>query len=295
MSSWSGGKVHFRERKMPHPKITTPISPIPILNIPVSQNLSNYVFNSKNINDAVICAIAFEEEPYIDEWIAYNLVLGFSHIYIYDNSNTFTLKNKNTNNVTVIHFPGEQKMLQSRDIFILQYKNKHKWVAHIDIDEFIVLKKHNNIIDFLNDYDDCDSIAINWLMFGTSNEINYRNEPVTKRFQYCSKDINQHYKCISKIKSINRCVHSHKPLLHNGSIYDTNRKVINDIFNPNGDYNVACIHHYYTKSEEEFKEKIERRMVDEHPKRQKLLLEEVHKRDNDVFNSDAWDFYSKHL
>lgn len=292
MSSWSGGKVHFRERKMPTPKI---ISPSPTLNISIPQIPSKYLFNSKNINDVVICAIAFEEEPYIDEWIKYNLALGFSHIYIYDNSDTFTLKNKNADNVTVIHFPGEQKMLESRNIFIVQYRNKHKWVAHIDIDEFIVLKKHNNIIDFLNDYDDCDSIAINWLMFGTSNDINYRNEPVTKRFQYCSNDINIHYKCISKIKSINLCTHSHRPLLHNGSIYDTNRIVINDIFNPNGDYNVACIHHYYTKSEEEFKAKIERRMVDEHPKRQKSLLDEVHTRDNDVFNSDAWDFYSKHL
>jgi hypothetical protein len=84
-------------------------------------------------------------------------------------------------------------------------------------------------------------------------------------------------------------------MLNKGSIYDTNRKIITDIFNPDGDDLVACIHHYYTKSEEEFKSKIERRMVDEAPKRSTSLLDGVHLRDNDVYNSDAWNFYSRHL
>ena len=276
--------------------VQTPVVQTPVVQTPIISNElpSKYVFNN-NINDAVVCAIAFEEELYIDEWIKYNLALGFSHIYIYDNSDTNILKSKQSTNVTIIDFPGDKQMLTSRNIFLLQYKNKHKWVAHIDIDEFIVLKKHNNIIDFLNEYDDCDSIAINWLMFGTSNEINYRDEPITSRFRYCAREIDIHYKCISKLKSIFQCVHSHRPMLNKGSIYDTNRRIINEIFNPEGDDKVAIIHHYYTKSEEEFKSKINRKMVDEAPKRNMSLLEGVHLRDNDVYNSNAWDFYSKHL
>jgi len=60
MSLWSN-RVHFRERKT-------------------------------SINDAVVCAIALNEDLYIDEWITYNMALGFSHIYIYDNGET--LKDK---------------------------------------------------------------------------------------------------------------------------------------------------------------------------------------------------------
>jgi hypothetical protein len=297
MSSWGGQRVHFRERKMPQQNPVQPptIQPQTPTVQPSNEPLSKYVFTNSNVNDAVVCAIAFEEELYIDEWIKYNLALGFSHIYIYDNSDSNVLKDKKSNNVTIIHFPGDKQMLTSRNIFLVQYKNKHKWVAHIDIDEFIVLKKHANIIDFLNEYDDCDSIALNWLMFGTSNEIQFRDEPITKRFRYCSKNVDIHYKCISKLKSIFQCVHSHRPMLNKGSIYDTNRKIITDIFNPDGDDLVACIHHYYTKSEEEFKSKIERRMVDEAPKRSTSLLDGVHLRDNDVYNSDAWNFYSRHL
>ena len=237
------------------------------------------------INDAVVCAIALEEDLYIDEWIKYHVALGFSHIYIYDNGGT--LKDKKSDRVTVIPFPGETKMLQSRDMFTLQYKNKHKWCAFIDIDEFIVLKKHNNIMEFLNEYD-YDSIALNWLMFGTSNEKEYRDEPVTKRFRYCSTDINKHYKCISKLKSINIHISPHKPLIK-GNIYDTNRKVITDIFNPDGDYNIACIHHYWTKSEDEYKNKIQRRTPDE--TRMRSIDLDIHSKNNDVYNSDAWDFF----
>lgn len=35
---------------------------------------------------AVVCAIAKNEGMYIDEWIAYNIKLGFDNIYVYDNS-----------------------------------------------------------------------------------------------------------------------------------------------------------------------------------------------------------------
>ena len=102
MSSWSN-RVHFRERKT-------------------------------NINDAVVCAIALNEDLYIDEWITYNLALGFYHIYIYDNSDNNILKDKISDKVSIFHFPGETKMLQSRDMFTRQYKNKHKWCAFIDVD-----------------------------------------------------------------------------------------------------------------------------------------------------------------
>jgi len=299
MSSWGGGRVHFREKRT-IPNNSNPIIPTQVQSQQpppsIFQNPSRFVFNSKNVNDAVICTIALDEELYVDEWIKYNLALGFSHIYIYDNSDKYILKDKNSNNVTVFHLPGEQQMLTSRDIFTLQYKNKHKWVAHIDLDEFIVLKKHKSIMDFLNEYDNCDSIALNWLMFGTANEKYYKNEPVTKRFQYCSTKTNEHYKCISKLQSINLCVNSHRPLLKAGlNIYDTNRRILNDIYNPDGDCNIACIHHYWTKSEDEFSKKIRKRMPDETPARSLSLLEGVHLRDNNVFNSDAWDFYSKHV
>ena len=35
---------------------------------------------------AAICAIVKDEQLYLEEWVLYNLGLGFQHIYLYDNS-----------------------------------------------------------------------------------------------------------------------------------------------------------------------------------------------------------------
>jgi hypothetical protein len=296
MSSWNSGRLHFRERKMPNrpivPEVSHPIQE-PVQIIPtINTNPSKYVFSTKKLNDAVVCCIALNEEPYIDEWIKYHLALGFSHIYIYDNSLTNSLKNKKSNNVTVIHFPGSTKQLEAYNLCIVQYKNKHNWCAFIDCDEFIVLKKHTDIISFLNYFDKYNSIALNWLMFGTSNEKVYRDEPVTSRFRYCARKTNEHFKCICKLSSITMFINPHRPL---ELIYDTNGQPILDSVNYNGTLDIACIHHYYTKSEEEFLKKINRGRADISEKRSTEELLDIHSKNNDVFNSDAWDFYSKHL
>ena len=43
------------------------------------------------MSDACICAIAKNEDLYLDEWIQYHLALGFKHIFLYDNHDEPTL------------------------------------------------------------------------------------------------------------------------------------------------------------------------------------------------------------
>ena len=308
MSSWNNGKPHFRERKM------RPIPQPPIINIPpqlatpqpVPQpiftninetNPSKYVSNiPKNANsDAVICGIALNEELYIDEWINYHLALGFNHMYIYDNSNNNSLKDRKSDKVTIIHFPGKTKQMEAYNLFIAQYKTKHTWAAFIDCDEFIVLKKHGNIMAFLNEYSKYSAVSLNWIMFGTSNQKTYTNEPVTSRFRYCSKDINIHIKCIAQLKYIDMYENPHRPRLNRGYVHDTNKQPIIDSFNRLGDSRIACINHYFTKSEQEFRDKIERGRADVIQKISTSELDDIHTKNNDVYNSDAWDFYSRHF
>ena len=242
-------------------------------------------------NSSVICAIALDEDPYIDEWIQYHLKVGFAHIYIYDNSEKNTLYNKTNEHVTIIHFPGKKRHLEAYDIFVTQYKKYHKWAAFIDCDEFIVLKQHKSIADFLNSYNECEAIGLNWIMFGTSHETIYKNEPVTKRFTKCADHVNKHIKCIVQIDKIDRYISSHYPQLLKGHIYDTMKTIITGAPFHKGKADVACIHHYYTKSEEEFYKKILRGTSDEHPTRSLSELDGVHLRNNDVINTDAWDRY----
>ena len=36
--------------------------------------------------NAIVCAIAKDEDPFLKEWVVYHLILGFDHIIIYDNN-----------------------------------------------------------------------------------------------------------------------------------------------------------------------------------------------------------------
>lgn len=246
----------------------------------------------KKQTDAVICMIALHEELYIDEWIAYHLALGFSHIYIYDNSDTNTLASKQTDRVIIKHFPGKQKQFDAYNQFTIQYRKKHTWAAFIDCDEFIVLKKHRSILDFLSEYSSCESIGLNWKMFGTAHQESYDNKPVTERFQLCSTNLDRHIKSICQLNYIRTIVNPHYSELIHGSTYDTNRNIINGPYNENGTDDVACIHHYYTKSEDEFCKKIMRGRADIVERRSLTELDDIHLKNNDIKNTDAYDFFS---
>lgn len=132
-------------------------------------------------------------------------------------------------------------------------------------------------------------------MFGTANEKYYKNEPVTSRFRYCSKTLDKHIKSIVKLKFIHTYISPHAPLLNKGNIYNTERNVIIGDFNDTLSSDVAYINHYYTKSEEEFLKKIIRGRSDISKKRSVDELIDIHSKNNDEYNSDAWNIYSKHF
>ena len=74
---------------------------------------------------ALTC-IAKDEDFYIQEWIDYNLKLGFDQIFIYENNWTC---NVNHPNVTKIPFPGPSKQLQAYNHFLNTYGNQFDYVA----------------------------------------------------------------------------------------------------------------------------------------------------------------------
>lgn len=128
------------------------------------------------MHNAVICVIAKNENIYINEWVEYNLALGFDHIYIYDNNTSKTefvgnfIKNKDK--VTIININDDYRYhLQTFyfKAFYKEYKNTFNWVAFIDIDEFIDLNnEYKDINEFLNQekFKDINQILIKWKLFG---------------------------------------------------------------------------------------------------------------------------------
>ena len=215
------------------------------------------------MNPVIVC-IAKLESDYIEEFVKYHLALGFKFIYLYDNEDVPTyesLLKSYSDYIKVIHIPfnNHSKAIQYKilDHFVdtFLYVDNITHVAHIDIDEFIVLKKHANICDFINEYitGDCSGIGMNWRFFGSSNHTEKSDIPLTVRFTMCQKDGNKHIKTLfnkSYFKSYNDC---HNVNVHKGHIKSTNDTVIVGPFNDTIDLSVIQLNHYKCKTLPEFR------------------------------------------
>jgi predicted O-methyltransferase YrrM len=222
------------------------------------------------IKPVIVCIAKFEQD-YIEEFVRYHLHLGFDKIYLYDNEDIPTYGNilrKFGDYVVVNHLPGKaystppQYQAFSHFVTNYMYKNDLTHVCHIDIDEFIVLKKHNNIKEFIKEYiyDGknnvmCGGICMNWRFFGSSDHIENTKEPITQRFTKCEEKGNFHIKTI-----FNKKFYASYPNPHYIFVNNTNYplktiagKIINGPFNEDIDLSVAQINHYKSKTLEEFK------------------------------------------
>ena len=256
--------------------------------------------SNNDIVPVIIC-IAKLESNYIEEFVKYHLALGFSHIFIYDNEDEPTyrkiLNNYSEALTTVIHFPTKYQQMNAYYHFInnILFKTNITHVACIDVDEFIVLKQHNDIKDFIKQFivDDCQGIGMNWRFFGSSGikEPNVK-EPLTKRFTKCQKDGNMHIKTLFKKDNFIRFNTMHDVILSEGYIKSTNGQIIIGPFNHNIDLSYIQLNHYKCKTLEEFKYIRTRGQADRYVIGPDSEKDFVQYDINDVEELTAYNFYS---
>jgi hypothetical protein len=232
---------------------------------------------------ALVC-IAKNEDDYIQEWVNYNKKLGFDDIFIYQNDWICQIDEPN---LIKIEFNGLNQQTNAYNNFIQNYHNNYDWVAFFDVDEFLVLKKHNNIKEFIMDYDEYSSIGINWVLFG-DNDLNSvdNNYEVLSRFTKRQSSINPH------IKSIIKLLPNIKMFVHNSDVLwvDTNKNTHTGPFNYGGNDDIAIINHYFCKTKEEFTNKINRGRADSTIKRD--MGDFNGHNFNDVEDLSAYNFYN---
>lgn len=206
---------------------------------------------------SLVC-IGKNEDNYIQEWVEYHLKLGFDSIFLYEND--WECKYSNTNLIK-IRFDGKAMQLHAYCNFITYQRDNYDWAAFLDIDEFLVLKNHNNVKDFVSDYQNYEAIGINWVFFGDNglDKVEDNNYEVLSRFTKRQIEPNP------TIKSIVKICHNLEMYIHASNLptIDTNYNIIiNPPFNENGPIDVAQINHYFCKTKEEFIPKMFRGRAD---------------------------------
>jgi hypothetical protein len=143
--------------------------------------LGNKKINSVPLNESkrrtvgkTILFTNARDEKNIKEWVAHHLLLGFNLIYIFDHKSKIPLTEelklfKKGVIVERCEMNGPIKMHLMMKAAKIANSSGADWMLYLDADEFLVLNAFQNVSGMLKHYLFADSIAINWLMFGTNN------------------------------------------------------------------------------------------------------------------------------
>ena len=219
-----------------------------------------------------IAAIVKNESRYIREWIEFHRIMGVEHFFIYDNGSTDNLrellepyiKNKL---VTYHSCPGKCLQFPVYNDAAVRYAGCTRWLAFIDADEFIVVHGQK-IAEFLKDFEDCSAVGVNWIMFDSDGKEKMpQGGFVISNFFRTLQDIdhpcNLHIKTIVDPRQVKYISNPHYIRLKGGRYVDENGNEIRSAFTRKNSTKRIQINHYYSKSVEEYMEKIARGCADE--------------------------------
>ena len=208
-----------------------------------------------------VCAIAKNEGTYFKEWIEWHHKMGVEKFYIYDNESTDCTREVlepyiKSGLVDYLYWPGRKRQLAAYDHCFETHRTEARWIAVIDLDEFIVPVKDATIPDFLHRMEKFSSVEINWLVYGSGGAEKREPGGVMERFRCHSlpdNRLNTHVKSIADPRRVCTMVGCHEAARMSGRSADSHGVPLTKSFGdrtPQQD--VIRINHYAVKSKEEF-------------------------------------------
>jgi len=213
-----------------------------------------------------VCAIAKNEAPYFAEWLEYHILMGVGKFYIYDNESDDNTKKVlapyiKAGIVEYTYWPGEKQQLPAYEDCIKRHKYDARWLAFIDIDEFIVPMKDKNLNACLSliPYD-AGQILLPWALYGSGGHLKKTDGLVMERFQKradgthsCKPIVNPR-----RLKTVNICYTPHRFDVSGSKTMDSNGKILVDDnnFSPRLEFDARIrVNHYVHKSRQEYLER----------------------------------------
>ena len=213
-----------------------------------------------------VCAIVRNENRYLREWIEWHKGLGVEKFFIYDNGHGNDENPRDVigddSQVVIIDWRDRDGNTQCEayDECYREHGSEFDWMGFIDIDEFV--QSEMPLPDVLNTLQ-ADVVAFSWRMMTDNGLVRYDPRPVQERFTQPAEDLEPESQFVKSFVrgsieglSFDRDPHMpHHPAL--------------EVVNPNGgkapqcsvgtgSRNVAWIDHHFTKTAEEFAQKVNR-------------------------------------
>ena len=226
----------------------------------------------------VIFTTMKNEGPFMLEWVAHHMTLGFDGIVIFTNDcvdGTTEIADRLTEMGLASHYPNRIRGTQAPQHKALNRARSHPWVLGadwlicMDVDEFINFRTGSrDLAGFLNTVGDVDAVSLTWKLFGCGGVERYQDTPLTEQMFLADHETNYHngrafgFKTLFRNNGKFERFHPHRPkyLKTNpadirwadcgGNIYDTEK--VSWRAWPGFSHEHARLHHYSVRSIESF-------------------------------------------
>lgn len=219
-----------------------------------------------------VCLIIRDENEYLEEWLRWHIGQGVEHFYIYDHGSTkpvkdfvLSLGSEISEKVTVTDWSGKHKDAQPEayNDCLKRYRGESRWIGFIDADEQVRVKTGQSLPAFLKDYEDYAGVFAVWITYDANGQVKQTNEPLRKRFTRINT--NDQW-AIKAGKVFVQPLFMRDMVIHNGSpelgfdVVDEHKNVVApySLVCDHATIDFICVDHYYTKSYEEWVNKIKR-------------------------------------
>lgn len=222
-----------------------------------------------------VCLIIRDENEYLKEWLEWHIAQGVEHFYIYDHDSKQpvsefikTLDDGIREKITVHAFGGSHGFAQ-HDAYndcLNRYKKESRWIGFIDADEMVRVKCGCTLPELLKNYERYAGLFMLWIVYDANGQIKKSSGSLRERFTHVTPTheddgMGKTFVQPTFIKSM---------VTHNGFVRD-GFTVVDENCTAVGDGEMrlygctdelVCVDHYYTKSYEEWKEKMRRGSCD---------------------------------
>lgn len=216
-----------------------------------------------------IGAIFKDEAPYLKEWIEFHKLVGVEHFYLYNNcsADDFLSVLKpyiDKGVVELIDWPYASSSWENwlYEVQASAYRNcislakkKVKWLAIIDIDEFLTPMSSTKVLDILQDYEEFGGVGFNWKLFGHSGLMDLKPNKllIESLVRTAVHDRSTHYgiKSIVRPERVKDCHHPHYVIYNDGYFHVNSKKepyIDSDGMTNGVYYDRLAINHYWSRT-----------------------------------------------
>jgi glycosyl transferase family 92 len=215
-----------------------------------------------------VCAIYRDEAAYLREWIELHRLVGVERFFLYDNRSTDEHREVlapyvEEGFVTLHDWPMPQGQLAAYEHCIAEHRAESRWIAFIDLDEFLFSPTGRPLPELLVEYEQWPAVGVNWAVFGPSGHVAKPSSPVIESYvERLNVAANRTIKSIVDPARVAHCAGVHRFTYDRLGTVDENQYPIFGGQTKSVSFQRLRINHYFTKSVEEYRERTKRKRPD---------------------------------